>query len=116
MLLAATVASAATAQGVNRFDGQYVGELTLTGIVGGDCTRPPVGAMYPLKVRGGQVEFKYVPRFDTTLTGTVDRDGNIKAGRRLRHGFVTMTGRIEGRKLTAYIASPSCNYTFKTPN
>ncbi len=115
-LLCAGLGSVALAQGTARFDGQYVGELTLTGIVTGDCTRPPPGSAYPLIISGGQVRFKYVPRFDTTLIGTVDQNGNFKAARRLRQGFVTMTGHIEGNNLTANIVSPSCNYAFQTKN
>jgi hypothetical protein len=115
-LLSAGLGSVAWAQGTARFDGQYVGELTLTGIVSGDCTQPPAGSAYPLTISGGQVRFKYVPRFDTTLIGTVDEKGNFKAARRLRQGFVTMTGHIEGNNLTATIVSPSCNYSFQTKN
>src|SRR5580704_1993842 len=69
LLLGAGCGSVAWAQGSTRFDGQYVGELTLTGIINGDCTEPPVGALYPLTISRGQVRFKYVPRFDTTLVG-----------------------------------------------
>ena len=116
LLLSTGLGSVALAQGTARFDGQYVGELTLTGIVSGDCTQPPAGSAYPLTISGGQVRFKYVPRFDTTLIGTVDEKGNFKAARRLRQGFVTMTGHIEGNNLTANIVSPSCNYSFQTKN
>lgn len=116
VLIALWLCRSASAQ-VTQYDGQYVGQLTLAGIVSGDCTRPPSGAAYPLTIAGGQVRFKYVPRFDTTLTGTVDRNGNIKAARRLRHGMITMTGKIDANhNLTAYIVSPSCNYTFQTGN
>jgi len=48
LLLAAALANAAWAQGSTRFDGQYVGELTLTKVVSGDCAQPPPGAVYPL--------------------------------------------------------------------
>jgi hypothetical protein len=113
VLLGAGLGSAAWAQGVSKFDGQYVGELTLTGIVNGDCTKPPVGAAYPLAISRGRVQFKYVPRFDTILIGTVDGNGNITAARRLKRGWVSMTGHIQGNNLTAYIVSPSCNYTFR---
>ena len=60
---------AAFAQGPSRFDGEYVGKLTLTALIRGDCTEPPWGALYPLSVSGGQVRFSYVPRFATTLVG-----------------------------------------------
>jgi hypothetical protein len=116
LLFAAGLGGTAWAQASTRFDGQYVGELTLTGIISGDCTPPPAGAAYPLTIAGGQVRFKYVPRFDTILTGTVDANGNIKAGRRLKSGFISMTGHIDGANLTASIVSPSCNYTFQTRN
>ncbi|HWB51468.1 MAG TPA: hypothetical protein VG651_20325 [Stellaceae bacterium] len=116
LVLAVALGNAALAQGWTKFDGQYVGELTLAGIVEGNCMRPPSGALYPLTISGGQVHFKYVPRFDTILTGKVDQNGNFKAGRKLRHGFVTMTGHISGQNLTADIVSPSCNYTFKVRN
>jgi hypothetical protein len=111
--LSIALAGAASGQGWNRFDGQYVGQLTLAGIVTGNCMQPPSGAIYPLTISGGQVRFKYLPRFDTTLVGKVEPNGNFRAGYKLRHGFVTMTGHIEGRSLTADIVSPSCNYTFK---
>ncbi|HVH79417.1 MAG TPA: hypothetical protein VM782_08520 [Stellaceae bacterium] len=115
--LATALANATWAQGVSKFDGEYVGELTLTGIIDGDCTPPPSGAAYPLTISGGVVRFKYVPRFDTTLIGTIDGKGVFKATRRLRRGEVTMTGRIEGyRNLTATIASPSCMYSFQSKN
>jgi hypothetical protein len=115
LLIAAALANSAWAQTVTRFDGQYVGELTLNGIVNGDCTKPPLGAAYPLTISGGVVRFKYVPRFDTTLVGTIDATGNFRASATLHHGVATMTGRIEGyRKLTAQLQSPSCLYTFQT--
>src|SRR5580704_1521158 len=116
LLLGAGLGSVAWAQGSARFDGQYVGELTLTATISGDCTTPPLGALYPLSVSGGAVRFKYVPRFDTILLGTVDGKGNFKASRRLRRGFVSMTGHIEGNNITASIVSPSCRYTFQTKN
>jgi hypothetical protein len=116
LLLGAGLANVAWAQGSSRFDGQYVGQLTLTGIINGDCTEPPVGALYPLTISRGQVRFKYVMRFDTTLTGTVDQNGNIKASRQLRRGAVNMTGHIDGNNLSAAIVSPSCKYSFQTKN
>jgi hypothetical protein len=116
LLLGAGLASVAWAQGSSRFDGQYVGQLTLTGIINGDCTEPPVGALYPLTISRGQVRFKYVMRFDTTLTGTVDQNGNIKASRQLRRGAVSMTGHVDGNDLSAAIVSPSCKYSFQTKN
>ena len=115
LLLGTGLGSAAWAQGSAKFDGQYVGELTLTKVIN-DCTRPPLGALYPLTISRGEVRFVYVPRFDTTLKGRVGDDGSFKASARLRRGFVQMTGRIQGNNLTAYIVSPSCNYTFSTKN
>jgi hypothetical protein len=38
LLLGAGLVSVAWAQGAARFDGQYVGQLTLTGIINGNCT------------------------------------------------------------------------------
>ena len=114
LLLCTALASAAWAQGSARFDGQYRGELTLTKEIKENCTRPPLGALYPLTISRGQVQFVYVPRFDTTLTGWVDENGIFKASARIRHGSVQMTGRIRGNNITAYIVSPSCNYTFQT--
>lgn len=105
---------AAAAQDGARFDGQYVGELTLARVIAGDCTRPPLGAAYPLTVVGGEIRFKYVPRFDTTLRGRVDAAGNFKATRTLKRGLVSMTGRIQGDSVTATIVSPSCVYGFQT--
>src|ERR1700745_3270301 len=116
LLLGAGVGSLAWAQGSAKFDGQYVGELTLTKVVNGDCTEPPLGALYPLKISRGEVRFVYRPRFDTTLRGGVDENGVFKASARLRKGFVQMTGRIQGKNVTASIQSPSCNYKFQTKN
>jgi len=117
VVLGAGLASTARAQAPGKYDGQYVGELTLSGIINGDCTRPPVGAEYPLAIRGGQVHFKYVPRFDTELTGRVDASGRFTAVGATKHGQVTMTGQIIGyRNLTAKIVSPSCEYTFQSRN
>jgi len=113
LLLAAALSGGAAAQ-VNRYDGQYAGELTLTGIINGDCTEAPLGAIYPLTISGGVVRFKYVPRFDTMLTGPVDAKGNFRATGRTKHGFVVMTGHTDGRDITADIQSPSCRYDFQT--
>ena len=113
LLLGTGLGSAAWAQGSAKFDGQYVGELTLTKVIN-DCTRPPLGALYPLTISKGEVRFVYVPRFDTTLHGKVDENGILKASARVRRGFVQMTGRIQGNNIIAYIVSPSCNYTFRT--
>jgi hypothetical protein len=77
----------------------------------------PLGAEYPLTISGGIVNFKYVPRFDTILTGTVDAKGNFKASRQLHSGRVTMTGHIaDPNTLSATIVSPSCQYAFQTKN
>ena len=114
LLLAAGFTCVAWAQGTSRFDGQYRGELTLTKEIEGDCTQPPLGALYPLRISGGQVRFAYVPRFDTTLNGIIDDSGIFKASARIRKGFVQMTGRVQGNRVTAHIVSPSCNYTFQT--
>ena len=116
LLLGTGLGSVAWAQGSAAFDGQYTGELTLTKVINGDCTKPPLGALYPLTISRGEVRFSYRPRFDTTLSGRVDENGVLKASARLRKGFVRMTGRIQGKNLTAFIVSPSCNYTFHTKN
>ena len=115
ILLGAGLGSVAWGQNSAKFDGQYVGELTLTKAIN-DCTQPPQGALYPLTISRGEVRFKYVPRFNTTLTGKVSEDGMFKASARLRRGSVQMTGHIQGNNLTADIVSPSCNYTFQTKN
>ena len=114
LVLAATLASAAWAQGASRFDGEYVGELALSGIVSGDCTRPPLGSAYPLSISGGTVRFKYVPRFDTTLVGRIDPSGSFKASARVKSGVVTMTGRVQAGSVSAKIQSPSCLYSFRS--
>jgi hypothetical protein len=114
LLLGTGLGSVAWAQGSAKFDGQYMGELTLTKERSGDCTTPPLGALYPLTVSRGEVRFKYVPRFNTSLGGKVDQNGMFKASARLRTGVVQMTGHIQGNSLTAEIVSPSCKYTFKT--
>ncbi|HLY44678.1 MAG TPA: hypothetical protein VKQ73_03805 [Stellaceae bacterium] len=114
LLFGAAVATTAWAQGAAAFDGQYVGELTLTRTVSGDCTPPPLAAVYPLNVARGEVSFAYVPRFATTLRGRIDAKGNFTAAARVPSGLIRMTGRIQGLSATATIASPSCNYTFQT--
>ena len=114
LLLGTGLGSVAWAQSSAKFDGQYRGELTLTKVIKGDCTQPPLGALYPLRISRGEVRFAYVPRFDTTLSGRVGEDGIFKASARARKGSVQMTGRIQANNITATIVSPSCNYTFKT--
>ncbi|HVB17389.1 MAG TPA: hypothetical protein VNF04_12700 [Stellaceae bacterium] len=109
----AFLAGLASAQGATPFDGQYVGDLTLTNVISGDCTKPPPASVYPLTIAGGKVRFVFVPRFDTTLIGKVDGKGNLQASARIRHGFIRMTGYIQGDKITAQIESPSCKYTFQ---
>jgi hypothetical protein len=116
LLLAMALGSAAFAQGTPRFDGQYAGELRLARVIDGDCTEPPRGALYPLTVSGGQVRFAYVPRFATTLTGRVAKNGGFTASARTKYGVVEMTGQIRGNAVTAQIASPSCRYDFATKN
>jgi hypothetical protein len=116
LLFGAGLASVAWAQGAARFDGQYMGELTLTKVISGDCAQPAAGALYPLTISRGEVRFVYVPRFITTLSGKVGENGVFKASARSRRGFVQMTGRIQGSNVAADIASPSCNYTFQTKN
>src|ERR1700741_3722917 len=90
LLLGTGLGSAAWAQGSSRFDGQYRGELTLTKEIKENCTQPPLGALYPLRISQGEVEFVYVPRFDTTLRGRVNENGIFKASARIRHGSVQM--------------------------
>lgn len=114
LLLGSVVVGVAWAQPSVKFDGQYMGELTLTKVINGDCTQPPLGALYPLTISKGEVRFAYLPRFDTVLSGSVDETGIFKASARLHRGFVRMTGRIQGNNLTANIISSSCNYTFQT--
>lgn len=116
LLLGMGLTGIAWAQGSARFDGQYMGELTLTKEVSGDCTHPPLGALYPVTILRGEVRFVYRPRFGTTLVGRVDENGLLKASARLRKGFAHMTGHIDGRNLRAEIVSPSCRYLFQTKN
>jgi hypothetical protein len=116
LLLGTGLGSVACAQGLAQFDGQYMGELTLKKVINGDCTKPPLGALYPLTISRGEVRFVYLPRFGTTLRGKVGENGVFKASARSRRGFVQMTGHIQGNNLTADIVSPSCNYSFKTRN
>lgn len=113
-LFGIVLAGTAWAQGPTQFDGQYVGELRLKGIIAGDCTKPPLAAVYPLTVASGEFRFSYVPRFDTTLVGTVDAKGNLKATARVPSGLIRMTGHVDGTRVTASITSPSCEYTFRT--
>jgi hypothetical protein len=113
VVLALEFASLAWAQGAASFDGQYVGELTLTRVITGDCTPPPLGSLYPLTIAAGQVRFAYVPRFDTTLSGRVAGNGSFKATARVKRGVIQMTGRTDGNHLTASIVSPSCHYNFQ---
>jgi hypothetical protein len=112
-LLFGTTVGVAWAQGSGKFDGQYVGDLTLTKEISGDCTRPPVGAVYPLTISGGKVRFVYRPRFGTTLTGSIDGNGNFTASTRVSKGIVLMSGKVQGNTVSASITSPSCNYSFK---
>jgi hypothetical protein len=113
LLFAAGLASAASAQTTGKFDGNYVGQLTLSGIISGDCTTPPTGSAYPLSIAGGIVHFKYVPRFDTVLTGKIDDKGDFKASSRTKAGMINMVGHVApGGALTANIQSPSCLYSF----
>jgi hypothetical protein len=114
LLLGSGLWSAAWAQATAKFDGHYVGELTLKKTISGDCTEPPLGALYPLTISKGEVRFVYLPKFGTTLRGRVDEDGAFKASARSRKGYVQMTGHIQGGSVSAAIASPSCNYTFQT--
>jgi len=116
LVLAAGFGGVAWAQGLAQFDGHYMGELTLTSVISGDCTQPPLGSLYPLSISRGEVRFAYLPRFDTTLSGRVSPNGMFKASARLHRGVVQMTGRTDGYHLTAEIVSPSCNYTFQTKN
>jgi hypothetical protein len=114
LVLAAAAASLATAQGTSRYDGQYVGGLTLNKTIRGDCEPPPPGAQYPLKISAGTVTFDYLPHFSTTLIGTIDAAGNFLATTKIKHGAVQMKGRVIGEKVTAELMSPSCSYTFRT--
>jgi hypothetical protein len=104
----------ALAQGRTVFDGTYMGELTLTRIVKGDCTPPALGSLFPLRVEEGRVRFAYLPRFDTELVGRVRQDGAFVASAHIKRGreVVHMAGRIENGAVTARIKSPSCRYTF----
>ena len=113
VVLSIGFAGLAWAQGAASFDGRYVGELTLTRVIAGDCTPPPLGSLYPLTIAAGQVRFAYVPRFDTTLSGRVAANGSFKATARVKRGLIQMTGRTDGNYLTAAIVSPSCRYNFK---
>jgi hypothetical protein len=114
LLLGIGVAGDARAQGLAQFDGQYMGSLTLTNVINGDCTTPPFGSIYPLVISGGGVRFAYAPHFGTTLTGKIDKNGVFKASARLRHGSVQMTGRVVRLTVAAEIVSPSCKYSFQT--
>ena len=114
LVLGTGLANVAWAQGSTKFDGQYRGELTLTKEIKDNCTQPPLGALYPLRISRGEVQFVYVPRFDTTLRGRVDDNGVLTASARLKHGSARMTGRVQGNRITAYIVTPSCHYTFQT--
>jgi hypothetical protein len=116
LLLAIAFGSAAVAQGLSGFDGQYAGELTLVQVIDGDCAEPPRGALYPLTVSGGQVRFAYLPRFATTLTGSVAPNGSFMASAPARRGVVRMIGQIRGNAVRAQIVSPSCRYDFETRN
>lgn len=116
LMLSLGTGSAAVAQTVSDYDGQYTGELGLTRTIDGDCTEPPLGSLYPLTISGGHVRFVYAPRFNTTLNGTIARNGVFKAAARVRSGTIHMTGRVAGGSVTATIKSPSCNYTFRTHN
>src|SRR5579863_6565562 len=108
LLLGAGLGSVASAQGGARFDGQYMGELTLAGVINGDCSEPPLGSLYPLTISRGDVRFAYLPRFGTTLTGKIAANGVFKASSRVPQGVIQMTGRVQGNSISADIVSPSC--------
>jgi len=112
--LAACVGGTAWGQGATIFDGTYMGQLTLTRIVKGDCTPPAPGALFPLTIAQGRVRFSYQPRFDTELTGRVRPNGAFVAAARIHGGLVHMAGRVENGNVTARIKSPSCRYIFHT--
>jgi hypothetical protein len=113
--LAAGAVSLAAAQGGGaRYDGQYVGTLILDKTIVGDCDQPPPGAQYPLNISAGRVKFAYLPRFSTTLLGTIDTAGNFVASTKIKNGTVQMNGRVVGRNVTAELLSPSCRYSFRT--
>ena len=116
VVFAGALASGAWAQGPSRFDGQYTGELILTNTIRGDCATPPLGALYPLTIAGGEVRFAYAPRFGTTLIGRIADNGIFQASSGARHGRVQMSGRILAGNLSATISSPSCRYAFQTKN
>lgn len=115
LILAAGAATLAAAQGgSSRYDGQYVGTLTLEKLIRGDCEQPPAGATYPLRISAGTVSFSYLPRFSTTLIGTIDAAGNFVASTKIKSGTVRMKGRVVGDSVNAQLSSPSCNYSFRT--
>jgi hypothetical protein len=114
LVLATAAASLAVAQGASRYDGQYVGTLTLNETIRGDCEPPPPGAQYLLKISAGTVTFDYRPHFSTTLIGPIDAGGNFLATTEIKHGAVQMKGRVLGQNVTAELLSPSCSYTFRT--
>jgi len=114
LLIGAGLGSVASAQGSAKFDGQYMGELALTGIINGDCTEPPLGSLYPLTISRGEVRFAYLPRFGTTLSGKIGPNGVFKASSRVPQGIIQMTGRVQGNSISADIVSPSCRYSFRT--
>jgi hypothetical protein len=115
LVLAVSLGGVAWGQHATIFDGTYMGELTLTRTVKGDCTPPALGALFPLTVAQGRVRFAYLPRFDTELAGRVRPDGAFVASARVHHGgIVHMAGRIANGNVTARIKSPSCRYTFHT--
>ena len=114
LLLAMALGNVALAQVPTPFDGRYAGELRLIQVIDGDCTTPPLGALYPLTEYGGQVRFAYVPRFATTLTGSVAPNGSFTASARTKRGVVRMTGQIRGNAVRAQLVSSSCRYDFAT--
>jgi hypothetical protein len=114
LALAAGAISLALAQGSSRYDGQYVGALTLNKTIRGDCEPPPPGAQYPLRISAGTVTFNYLPRFSTTLLGTIDAAGNFAASAKIKNGTVQMKGRVQGQNVIAELLSPSCSYSFRT--
>ena len=61
LLLGTGLGSVAWAQGSAKFDGQYMGELTLTKVINGDCTPPPLGAIYPLTISNGHSSISICP-------------------------------------------------------
>lgn len=111
-VIALVLGMTGTSYAASPFDGEYLGEFTLTKIIT-QCDRPTPGFMRLLTIINGEVKIIYNPRFGTMLNGKIDGAGVFLATGNLPSGFVQMSGRVTGADLAANVETPNCRYTFQ---